>query len=466
MPELDDLKRQLTTLCAELDKRKGKSDALNRYFDRECPLPKAIERAQLTNAYRLLMPMATSPWGRLIVNAVKNRLEVSGIRSGAKATDDAVWGFWQDNYMDAESKLAHTETFIDGRAHALVWTEDNQPTIWLDNASQAIVQYREGSRRHRVAAVRRWLDDTGTPFATLYRPDGIYKFRGPKNSSGMPGTQWMTREAPSEKWPLANPLGVVPVVEVAVNRRLKPGSFSYAQGEYEAVTGHIDRINILVFLGLVVAFWSGFPVRGVIGDKIIRDDEGNVLPPFELNAQQVVQFENPDAKIVEWKGADLKNFSVVEQVEQLATLTDTPRHYFPLGGGMSNLSADAIRASEAALNGKVNAEHKPSLSEGWEEVLRLGGRMLDKPVDLSPRAELQWMDHESRSLAERADAAAKLASIEGLPWPAVAEMALNASQEQIARWTAEAAANPLSELMRQVQDEEPVPDPAMNGAAA
>lgn len=464
MPEIDELKRQLTTLCSELDKRKRRSDLLNPYFDGECPLPKTIVRAQLTNAYRLLMPMATSPWGRLIVNAVKNRLEVSGIRSDNRKADDAVWGFWQDNFMDSESKLAHTETFIDGRTHALVWTEDDQPSVWLDNASQAIVQYREGSRHRREAAVRRWIDDFAVPHATLYRREGIYKFVGPRNSSGMAGTQWMKREVADEPWPIPNPLGVVPVVELGVNRRLKPGSFTTVQGEYEAVTGHIDRINILVFLGLVVAFWSGFPVRGVIGDKILRDDSGDVLPPFELNAQQVVQFENPEAKVFEFKGADLKNFSVVEQVEQLATLTDTPRHYFPLGGGMSNLSADAIRASEAALNGKVNAEHKPSLGEGWEEVLRLGGMMLDRPVQLSPRAELTWKDHESRSLAERADAASKFGSL-GLPWPAIAELALNASQEQIGRWTATAATNPLGELLRQVQEEPVTADPAMNGAS-
>jgi hypothetical protein len=96
------------------------------------------------------------------------------------------------------------------------------------------------------------------------------------------------------------------------------------------VHGLLDRINLLTFLGLVVAFWMGFPLRGVIGDKILRDDDGKPLPPFKVAADEVFQFENPAAKLAEFKAADRGNLSIFDELAQLAYLTKTPAHYFPL----------------------------------------------------------------------------------------------------------------------------------------
>ena len=371
--------------------------------------------------------------------------------------------------MDAESKLAHNAALVSGRAFALVWpdSDTDQPEITLDNSSQMVIKYREGNRRKREAAMRFWTDeDDKRPYANLYLPDGIYKFVGPKNSTGIDGIQWERREVPEEDWPVENPFGIVTAVELPVNRRLKPGSYGYARGEYAHCTSLIDRINLLTFLGLIVAFWAGFPVRAVIGDKIIRDDDGKPLPPFELGADQVVQLENPQAKLDSFTAADRGILSVYAELDQLAAITATPRHYLPLAQGMTNLSADAIRASEGSLIAKV-PDHKASLGEGWEEVLRLSGMMLDDPVDLSQRAELQWSDHETRSLAERADAAVKLKGV--LPESAIIEYVLNATASQMARWRTERAGDVMSTLLAAAtQPAAPLPTPPVvtNGAGA
>jgi hypothetical protein len=458
VPTEQELKAQLAKLGTALDRRGRKSRLLDRYAEGGCPMPDAVVRARITKAYRLLMPMAEAPWGSLVVDSVKDRLEVAGIRSEDKQVDDAVWGVWQDNQMDAEFKLAIDSALTSGRAFALVWPRNGgAPEISLDGPDQMVVQYREGSRRERVAAMRRWIDDDDKrPYATLYRPDGIYKFIGPKNTNGGDGTQWSRRDVEGEEWPLANPLGVVPVVELAVNRKLKPGAFPYARGEFEHCIGLIDRINTLTFLGLVVAFWMGFPLRAVIGDKILRDDNNKPLAPFEAMADSVVQFEKPEVKLDQFDAADRKNLSIFAELDQLAMVTKTPRHYFPLENGMSNLSADAIRASEGGLVAKVPS-HKATLGEGAEELLRLSGLMLGKPVKLSPRAELLWKDHESRSLAERADAATKLKDV--LPWQAIAEKVLNATADEITRWESQLASDALTQLLTETA-RTPAPTPA------
>lgn len=458
---------QIDVLSEELNSRTARHNIVKAYVRRTdggLAVPRAVSQAKLTNAYRDLMSMSTSPWGKLIVNSKLDRLEVTGIDTGDKDADARVWREgWQANAMDLESKLAHRAALLDGRAHALVWADaDGNPEVSLDDVTQMVVQYREGSRRHRVAALRRWAEGDQT-FATLYRPDGIYKVRLAK-TSGTGRTEWQQRDTEGENWPLPNPLGTVPVVELAVNRELAAGGFAEARGEFEDETGLMDRVNLLTFLGLVVAIWMGFPLRGVVGDKILRDDDGKPLPPFESRPDSVMQFEAPTAKLVEFNAADRSNLAIFDELAQLAAATSTPRHYFPVAGAIANVSAETIRAFEGPLHATVNGSHKPSLGEGWEEVNRLSGKILG--VDVPAYASLQWADHESRSLAERADAFLKL-SQGSLPWAASAELALNLTQEQIRRYEAEQAGSAFATLLTAAQEpvaEEPVA-PASNGVA-
>ena len=195
------------------------------------------------------------------------------------------------------------------------------------------------------------------PFATLYTPTAIYKFQGAeKGVHGPQGVTWEQRIVPDEDWPVPNPFGVVPVVELPVNRRLKPGVWGYARGEFEHVLALIDRINLLTFLGLVVAFWMSFPLRVLIGERILRDDDDCPIPPFKIGSDQVVQLENPDAKIDSYPAADRSNLSIFEELDQLAALTKTPVTYFPHSGSISNLSADAIRGLEKPASCQRNPE--------------------------------------------------------------------------------------------------------------
>lgn len=441
---LDQLTKKVDKLAGILDRRTTRLRLLENYYEGESPMPAAVQAAKVTKAYRRLMPLADAPWGSLVVGSVLDRLEIGGIRDDDNSVATAVWDVWQANHMDSESKLAQCSALISGRVFSLVWPdqETGQPKISLDTADQMVVQYVEGSRFDRQAALRRWKDDDSDQImSTLYMPDGIYKFQqpGPKDGSSK---SWVPRQVDGEDWPVVNPFGVVPVSEIRFNSRLKPGTFGYARGEYEHCLGLIDRINLLTFLGLVVAFWMGFPIRAVVGDKILRDDDDNVIPPFDVSADSVVQLENPQADFKTFQAADRGNLSVYPELAQLAAITKTPRHYFPLAQAMANLSADAIRADEGALNAKVT-DHKASSGEGWEETMRLCGQMIDK--ELSPNAELIWLDHESRSLAEVADAATKLSTI--LPWQALAERVLNATQDEIARWEALRASDNFSKLL-------------------
>lgn len=465
MASLEDLRPRLSRMLRELDRRAALVERNRSYLDgsKECPIPTVVRTAQLTNAYRVLMPMAGAPWASLIVDSVQDRLEVGGIRTGDRAIDREIWSLgWQANQMDAGAKIGQSTALSDGRVFATSWPdEDEQPEIVLDGPDQMVIEYREGryQSRHRVAALRRWVDEDGRQHITLYGRSEIYKFKESKDQTQtygdlrlQAGGRWwepreeMDSDGEPEPWPLKNPYNVVPVVEIATNRRLQPGVFPFARGEFDNCIGLLDRINLLTFLGLVVALWMGFPLRGVIGDRILRTDDGRLIPPFESRPDSVIQLENPDARVVQLEPADRKNLSIFAELSQLAYVTKTPAHYFPQDRGISNISADTIAALDGGLHAKVGGIHKPFLGEGWEELLRVVGLMLPSPLAIPPTAEVWWLDHESRSLAERADAAVKLGSL-GLPTLFIAERYLNFTQEETVRLQAAMMSDAFARLV-------------------
>lgn len=456
----DEAKKKVVDHCAELTKRARKYDLIESYRKGKHPIPSIIQRAKVTRAYRMLLEFSETNYARLIVKAASSRMEIGGIRSPDRTVSDEVWKVWQENRMDAESKRGNETVIAHGRCFAVIWPRpgDERPQITLEDPATVIVEYREGSRYDRVAATRMWVDDDKVPHATLYTPEALYKFTGPKHSSGQPGTQWTPREVPGERWPLPNRYELVPVVEIATGRELAPGRFGSACGDLEDHLSHLDRINILEFLRLVIAFTAGFPIRAVIGDKIIEDDDGNPIAPFELAADIIAQFEDPNVKLQELKATDLKGFgdALDRDVESLAGVSLTPSYYLR-SIPIQNVNADAIRASDAPLNSRV-ADHKPEMGEGYEEVNRVAGKMLPKPVDLDDSAEVYWVNRELRSLSEKADAATKLKDV--LPRQVIWEEVFDATQDQVTRWESMEMSDRFAALFDQTDDEPSVADAA------
>ena len=64
-----------------------------------------------------------------MVDSIEERLNVEGFRLGGSLTADAdAWSIWQDNCLDAESQLAHSEALVLGRSYLMVWGDDDGDT--------------------------------------------------------------------------------------------------------------------------------------------------------------------------------------------------------------------------------------------------------------------------------------------------------------------------------------------------
>jgi hypothetical protein len=125
--------------------------------------------------------------------------------------------------------------------------------------------------------------------------------------------------------------------------------------------------------------------------------------------------ENADAKFGQLEGASLDSYQkgVSVLVSQLQAVAALPSHYL---GVLTQAppSADALRASEAALVARVE-EKALSFGKGLQRMMRTA-IAIEAGVD--PRdvdVQVQWAPADTSSVAQESDAAVKLFSTGLLP---------------------------------------------------
>jgi Phage portal protein, SPP1 Gp6-like len=359
-------------------------------------------------------------WCQLVVDAVEERLKVEGFRFGGEEADTDTWDIWQRNFLDADSKMAHTAALVGGVSYALVWyDDDDKAEVKVESAQQVIVAYAAGDRRRRVAGMKRWLADDETVFATLYMPDYLWKFQaksagGSERPAPMLGG-WEPREVGDEPWPLPNPLDIVPIVPLINRPRLLPLGAIEGDSEISQLIPLQDAVNAAQENLMVAAEYQAFRQRWVTGLDIPTDPEtGQPIEPFRAAIDRLFVAENPETRFGEFGQADLGQYvkQIEMYVQHIASQTRTPPHYFYLSGQFP--SGESIKSAETGLVAKVRDKQVP-FGEGWEEVMRLCHAVEDDDRALYARAETIWADPESRSEGEHVDATLKKKSLE-VPW--------------------------------------------------
>lgn len=397
------------------------AELLGRYYEGDHPLPVAHDRAR--EAFQRLLRQSRANWCGLIIDAVAERLHVDGFRMETtdEAADADAWGIWQRNGMDAESELVHVEALICGESYVTVWSDPDDvetPLITAEHPTQMVIDTMPGRRQLVAAAMKVWEDDwSGETHATLYLPDGIWKYR--RRSSN---TKWTEREES-----IANPLGEVPVVPFRNRPRLLAGGRS----EIDDVLDIQDRINKTILDRLMAGEFAAFRQRWATGMEIPTDDEGNAVEPFRSAVDRLWISEDPETTFGEFSATDLGPYidAVEADVQHMAAISRTPPHY--LLGKMLNISGDALKAAESGLASKAKSRTR-HFGEAWEKVMRLAFAVLDDPRAKVQDSQTIWSDVETRTEGERVDALTKMATL-GVPRAALWER-WGASQQEIARW--------------------------------
>lgn len=447
----------LATLERDLDARWQDVAKYDDYYRGDHRL--LFASSKFKEAFGDLFSAFADNWCPIVVDAVEERLNVEGFRFGDESGDGDAWDIWQRNGLDAMSQIAHTEALIAGEAYASVWSADGQPLVTIEHAGETIVKIDRATRL-RLAALKRWRSDDGTLYATVYLPDGLYKFEAQRRSSdgwklsisdrdalgwiAARASGWKPREVDGEPWPVRNPLGVVPVVPLQNRPRLLTGG----ESELADVVPLQDAANKIVSDLLVASEFAAFPQRTATGLEIPTDPEtGQPQEPFRPGVDRLWLAEDPEVKFGEFSVANLGNYVTAVEllVQHIASQTRTPPHYFALTGQYP--SGESIKSAETGLVAKARRKMR-HFGEAWEEVLRLCFAVREEPEKaVYGAAETIWGDPESRTEGEHVDALLKLSAL-GVPQQQLWEDA-GYSPQQIARFRTMAAEDSLRVLLTQ-----------------
>lgn len=393
-------------LYKQLCVQRATFDFFDAYYRGDHPLPWLAPQAR--TEFRRILRMTRSNYMGLVCDATAERLQVEGFRIGdAEGSDAETWRIWQANGLDTYSDQGILEALICGKSYLLVAPDPNDeatPSVWVEHASQAIVEYTPGSgRRERAAGLKVWDDDwTGNVHATLYLPDWIYKFQTKRPQSGaLPDSpQWAPRETEGETWPARNTVGEVPLVEIANNPRLLTGGVS----ELADVTDIQDRINKTIADRLITQDFGAFPQKWAVAWPD-EDADGNPTPAIDIGRNRMVTTSVAETEFGQWEAAPLDPYSAAkrEDVKDIASRTRTPAQY--LLGEMSNVNGETLKASESGLVSKCRQRGR-SFGEDHEDAMRLTRKVAGLP-GAGERMETLWRNPEFRTEGEVTDAAVK-----------------------------------------------------------
>ncbi|USY19716.1 phage portal protein [Nocardiopsis exhalans] len=425
-------------LASELQLRQDRIQTRMNYVRGRQPIAYASEEFQRYMGDRF--QGFADNWCLPIVQTPAERMDVQGIRLDANdlRPDREMSRVWRTNNCERGSAEAFVVGLAASRAFALVWgdeEDDDTPVITWERPEQAIVSYRPDTGRP-VAGLKLWRDeDAGYEYATLYQADRVWKWqrRGVQLAAMHeprpavdPTGGWEPRLGADDVWPISNPMGMVPLVELRNQTLLDDAPMS----DIDGVIAMQDAINLIWAYLFNALDYASLPQRVLTGAEVPRipilSADGKVIGerPVDLNQlikDRILWVPGDNVTATEWSAARLDVFSqVIERaIEHIAAQTRTPPHY--LIGKVANLSAEALTAAETGLVSKTKERvvyFTPSIRRIFALTAAAQGNPERAKAALSGR--VVWADVQFRSLAQKVDALHKMHSM-GFPTEWVAE---------------------------------------------
>ena len=400
-------------------------------------------------------------WPMLAVDPLEERLDVLGFRYpedqdddpnaspdevAAAAGDRGLQRIWDDNDLDAESSLGHTDALVMERAYIQVGTrpeDDNDtdsPLITVESPLEMFAYIDPGTRR-TMAALRRWteidpLDGVTTwRYGTLYLPGGRYHYEWGGGPGVTPG--WIEQEGTRDE----HKLGDCCVIPLTNRARL---SDRYGSSELTPQLLSLSHdANVLASLMMVGAEFHAIPLRALfgIGPDDLIDEAGNKLTALQVILGRLLTLPTDsadDIKAHEFTASSLANFH--DSMNQLA------RHAAGLIGlppDALGLTTDQPPSAESRRAGEVRqikrAERKQRSFNGWAKAMRIARRIQDGDWDPKARRLVTiWRDAGTPTRAQAVDAATK-AITAGIATTRQAREDVGYSPDQIRRMEAEDA---------------------------
>jgi hypothetical protein len=438
-----ELSSTLSFMLERMEDRNRRTSVLRDYLNGRPPMPWVHSKA--ASAYRKLIEQAQCNLPLLVVDTVANRLAVEGFRLDGAEADRRVWvDLWQRNSLDIFAPQVQREALATGTGYVSVWNRgDGRIAIRGESSDEVFHDPDVDEGPLSVArVVKVWGDLVGQQVHMLFvTPDLMFSMTAPWNPQADPRPDMFRSQ-----WSLSsvhrNDHGKVPFVPFLNRPGLDGGSLS----EISDLLPHFDKINTLTAQHLLAAELGAFRIRWATGIDIPTDKDGKPIEPFDVALNRLWVNSDAEGKFGSFEGTPLEPYlqSIDQAVQQVAAISRTPP--FLLMGKITNLSAEAIRATDIGMVQKV-MERQRSFGQSWQDVIRLGLLMLGDPMSEMAEMETMWRDPEIVSEGQRVDALVKLFSV-GLPWQAVMER-YGATPGEIARWDAMRSDDTFNRLLNQ-----------------
>ena len=425
-----------------------------------------------------------------VVDAVSDRLELTGFESTAKTTstvsvaspiegvpdrkrveieDDLgqrAWDLWEDLDMDVKSKEIHREALTMGDGYVIVWPDDNMNVqIWPQDAEQIVVEYDPDNEGRIRRAAKLWQIDDGRYRLNLYYDDHIRKLVTRTKKLVRPNVGDAKNFVPFEDDPVVdNPYGVVPVFHFPNRRTARPGV-----SELRDVVPLQDGLNKAVADMLVTMEYAAFKQRYIIGLELELDPATGQPIDSSLSSagvDRVVAIADTDAKVGQFDATDLTQFLKVQEKfwASAARVSGTPLHYFYIVEG-DFPSGEAMKSAEARFVKKITDRQK-DFGKVWREIMRfamfiegdLSDTQFKEPVeDGGVKLSVLWAPAEPRSQTEIADTAVKKKAVGVSPSQILKELGYD--DETIDRMLEELATQQMANAVTSAPSPAPnVPD--------
>lgn len=389
-------------MLKHLAKQQSHFALLEQYYDGNAPLPEGADGQ--SRAYRRFQRKARLNMAQLSVAAVRERMRISGFRTGAaddENGDDVARRLWKANQLDVYSADLHTNFLKFGHAYAIVGMPAGReyPLVTIEDPRQVYCLTSPEDPSLVLAAIKVFTE-YGKHYAYFYYADEVVVFYKPTDSGIFDVDNWLLDEEMSAP----NPLGEVPVVKF---------TNSDGRGEYEPYLDIIDRINHMILQRLIIATTAAFKQKWIKGDFPTHDQDGSEIDYnglFEAGPGAMWVLP-PDAELGELDQSSMQDIllAVRADIQDFAAVTRTPMHYLSPEG--ANQSAEGASLAREGLVFKTE-DRINRATVGWSRVMSLmfkwmGDTERANLLDLEPL----WKPAERYSLSERADANSKFQDI-------------------------------------------------------
>ena len=362
-----------------------------------------------TDEYKGLAQVSTNSWASLIVTAVVQNAELTGMRMPGKDTNLSGWRSWQQNRMDGKQPRLYRASCAHGLA--FVWAERSTSRMTGEPMSRFHVESAKDMAAFYTADDDEWprfallveevVDGTGSPAGwTVWLFDEVNIYVLHAKGDGFDVKDW------SYISEYGHGATVCPVVMYAPNVDIDGRANSDLQG----LLPLLARIDQDTFDRLIVQRFGAWKVRWIAGMTKPTNDADAEAQKLRLRVETLLIAQDHETKFGTLDASDLAGFiaSRDSDLRDLSALSQTPPHH--MLGLASNLQAESLAAAEAGLQRK-SREHRMSWGESHEQLFRLDAH-LRGDINEATAYEMQakWRDTESRSLEQAAMALGMLAT--------------------------------------------------------